>query len=75
MIKFNREIKIGRNTISDNSPTFLIAEAGVNHNGDMALAKKLVDKAVESKVDAVKSQMFKTEELILKNVDKAACQW
>ena len=39
---------------------FIIAEAGVNHNGSIELAKKLIDVAVEAKVDAVKFQTFKT---------------
>lgn len=41
---------------------YIIAEAGVNHNGDIKLAKKLVDMAVECKADAIKFQTFKAEE-------------
>ncbi|BAI79864.1 N-acetylneuraminate synthase [Deferribacter desulfuricans SSM1] len=44
--------------------TFIIAEAGVNHNGKLDLAKKLIDVAVEAGADAVKFQTFKTEEVI-----------
>ncbi len=44
--------------------TFIIAEAGVNHNGDMSLAKELIDIAAEAKADAVKFQTFTTEEII-----------
>ena len=44
--------------------TFIIAEAGVNHNGDINLAKKLIDVAVEAGADAVKFQTFKAEEVI-----------
>ena len=44
--------------------TFIIAEAGVNHNGDIELAKKLIDVAVEAGADAVKFQTFKAEEVI-----------
>ena len=40
----------------------IIAEAGVNHNGNLKLAYKLIDAAVESKVDAVKFQTFNTDE-------------
>lgn len=71
---FNKNIKIGKFEISENSPTFIICEAGVNHNGDMNLAKKLIDKALEVGADAVKFQAFKTEELILKDVEKASYQ-
>ena len=57
MEKINKEINIGNFTISKDSPCFVIAEAGVNHNGDIEMAKKLIDVAVEAKVDAVKFQM------------------
>ncbi|WP_418186791.1 N-acetylneuraminate synthase [Aliarcobacter lanthieri] len=53
---------------------FIIAEAGVNHNGSIELAKKLIDVAVESGVDAVKFQTFKAENLISKNAQKADYQ-
>ena len=54
--------------------TFIIAEAGVNHNGDIALAKKLIDIAAEAKVDAVKFQTFKAEKIVCKNAKKADYQ-
>jgi N,N'-diacetyllegionaminate synthase len=53
---------------------FIIAEAGVNHNGSLELAKKLIDVAVEAGADAVKFQTFKTENLVAKNAKKAAYQ-
>jgi len=53
---------------------FIIAEAGVNHNGDSNLAKKLIDVAVEAGADAVKFQTFKTENLVSKNAAKAPYQ-
>ncbi len=71
---FSHKIKIGNFTISDTSRAFIIAEAGVNHNGDMAVAKKLIDCAVDVGADAVKFQAFKSEHLILKNVKKAPYQ-
>ena len=46
---------------------FIIAEAGVNHNGSMSLARKLIDVAVSAGCDAVKFQTFKTENVISKN--------
>ena len=60
--------------IGSKHPTFIIAEAGVNHNGDLKLAKKLVDKAVEAEVDAIKFQTFKTENLVSKQAPKANYQ-
>lgn len=54
--------------------TFIIAEAGVNHNGSLELAKKLVDVAVEAGVDAVKFQTFKADKLVSKAAQKADYQ-
>ena len=53
---------------------FIIAEAGVNHNGSIELAFKLIDAAVESGADAVKFQTFKAENLVSKNTQKAEYQ-
>lgn len=52
----------------------IIAEAGVNHNGDIDLAKKLVDVAVEAGVDYVKFQTFRSESLVSKFAKKASYQ-
>lgn len=73
-MEFNNKIQIGQFTIGEKYPVFIIAEAGVNHNGSMVLAKQLVDVAVDSGADAVKFQSFITEELILDNVEKASYQ-
>ncbi|MBU5591095.1 N-acetylneuraminate synthase [Clostridium sp. MSJ-4] len=61
-------------TFRDRKPCFIIAEAGVNHNGDINIAKKLVDAAVEAGVDAVKFQTFKVENLVTKKAPKADYQ-
>lgn len=53
---------------------FIIAEAGVNHNGNMEIAKKLVDVAVMAGADAVKFQTFKAEKLVSRDAGKAAYQ-
>jgi len=54
--------------------TFIIAEAGVNHNGSIDLAKQMIDVALEAGADAVKFQTFKTENLLSKNAPKADYQ-
>ena len=54
--------------------TIIIAEAGVNHNGSLELARRLVDVAKAAKVDYVKFQTFKTELAITKNAEKAQYQ-
>ena len=46
--------------------TLIIAEAGVNHNGSIDMAKQLVDKAAEAGVDIIKFQTFKAEKLVSK---------
>lgn len=54
--------------------TYIIAEAGVNHNGSLALAKKLVEVAAESGADAVKFQTFKADTLVSRLAPKAEYQ-
>jgi N,N'-diacetyllegionaminate synthase len=54
--------------------TFIIAEAGVNHNGSIDLAYKLIDLACEAGANAIKFQTFKAKNLILKNTSKADYQ-
>ena len=53
---------------------YIIAEAGVNHNGNVEIAKKLVDAAVAAKADAVKFQTFSTEKTIKKDAIMAKYQ-
>lgn len=52
----------------------IIAEAGVNHNGSLEIAKKLIDKAVEAGVDIIKFQTFKAEKLVSKSAKQAEYQ-
>lgn len=56
------------------SRTIIIAEAGVNHNGDITTAKRLIDAAAKAKVDYVKFQTFKANKLVTKSAKKATYQ-
>ena len=57
-----------------NRKTFIIAEAGVNHNGKIKLAYQLIDAAKKAGADAVKFQIFKTENYIVKKAKLAEYQ-
>ena len=54
--------------------TYIIAEAGINHNGSFDMTKKLVDIAKEAGADAVKFQTFKAENLVTKSAKQADYQ-
>jgi len=54
--------------------TLIIAEAGVNHNGDIELARQLIDVAAAAKVDLVKFQTFNADRLVTAHAEKADYQ-
>ena len=56
-------VKIGEKLVGSGQPTFLVAEIGINHNGDLDIAKALIDRAVQYRFDAVKFQK-RTVELV-----------
>jgi len=58
-----KQVKIAGRPVGDGAPCFVIAEVGINHNGSVALAKKMVDAAAQAGADAVKFQAFKPEKL------------
>jgi len=66
------KFKINNREVGDGCPTYFIAEAGVNHNGSLELAKQLIDVAVEAGADAVKFQTFKAEELNTESAPKSS---
>ena len=68
------KLKIGDKLIGEEEPCFIIAEAGVNHNGSVELAKKLIDAAKDAGADAVKFQTFKAESVVVKDAQKAEYQ-
>lgn len=68
------QIEIANKRIGEGAPVFIIAEAGVNHNGDLSIAKRLIDVAVDAGADAVKFQTFKAESLVTPEAPKAEYQ-
>lgn len=67
-------VDIAGRRVGPGCPCFVIAEAGVNHNGDIALAKRLIDAAVAARADAVKFQTFRADRLVTPRAPKAAYQ-
>jgi len=61
------KIKISKKDVGENSPVFVVAEAGINHNGSLKIAKKLISEAKKCGADAVKFQMFSANDLASKN--------
>lgn len=70
----NRQVKIGSRTIGGKEPVFIMAEAGVNHNGDIRKAKELISAAASAGCDAVKFQTFFADEEMTKAAPKAEYQ-
>lgn len=68
------KVKIANRLVGEGEPCFIVAEAGVNHNGDINLAKKLIDAATKAEADAVKFQTFKAENVVTKTAQKAEYQ-
>ena len=69
-----KPVKIKNFMIGLGNPCFIIAEAGVNHNGDMKLAHKLIDAAAKAGADAVKFQSFITADIVTPEAQKARYQ-
>ena len=69
-----KKVNIAERWIGTGCPAFIIAEAGVNHNGSLKIAKRMVDAAKAAGADAIKFQTFKTEELATADAPKADYQ-
>lgn len=68
------QVAIGSHRVGPGAPCFVIAEAGVNHDGDLARARRLVEIAAEAGADAVKFQTFSADRLATPSAPKAAYQ-
>ena len=66
-----RTILIGDRRVGDGEPCFVVAEAGVNHNGELAVAKRLVQVAVQAGTDAVKFQKRSVADILIKSALEA----
>jgi N,N'-diacetyllegionaminate synthase len=66
-LDFNETVNIKDKIVGKNYETFLIAEIGLNHNGSISMAKKLIDAAIEAGADAVKLQSYKTKYRVAKH--------
>ncbi|EMO58104.1 hypothetical protein LEP1GSC161_0028, partial [Leptospira santarosai str. CBC1416] len=58
----SQEITLGNIKIGGNNPVFIIAEAGLNHGGDLDLALRMIDEAADAKASAIKFQAYNSEE-------------
>jgi sialic acid synthase SpsE len=64
----NSYFSIGDKKVGNNQPCYVIAEIGINHNGDISMAKKLIDAAVDAKADAVKFQKRSLQDVYKKDI-------
>ena len=69
-----KSFKIGTANIGNKYRSFIIAEIGVNHNGKISIAKKMIDAAIKCGADCVKFQTFKSEDLANKKTGLAKYQ-
>jgi N-acetylneuraminate synthase/N,N'-diacetyllegionaminate synthase len=59
-----KKVKIGKRWVGEEEPAYIVVEIGINHNGDVDLAKKMINEARKCGVDAVKFQAFKAKEFV-----------
>jgi len=69
-----RKVKVSGKVVGEGESCFIVAEAGINHNGDVILAKRLIDAAKKAGADAVKFQTFKAKNILTEDAVKANYQ-
>lgn len=69
-----KTVRLHDRLVGDGEACFIIAEAGVNHNGDVTIAQRLIEAAKATHADAIKFQTFKTERMITQGTPKARYQ-
>ena len=69
-----RDVTFGERTVGPDQPCYIIAEAGVNHNGSYSMAEELIDVAVQAGADAVKFQTFNPDTVFTRTAAKAEYQ-
>jgi N,N'-diacetyllegionaminate synthase len=67
-------IAVGQRMVGATQPAYFIAEAGVNHGGDVDAARRMIDAAADAGADAVKFQMFRADDLVTRSAGTAAYQ-
>ncbi len=67
-------VRLGSRPIGKGYPCFVIAEAGVNHNGNVGKALQMIDLALKAGADAIKFQTFRSDQVVTRNAPKAAYQ-
>ena len=65
-------VRVGDRAVGGDNPPYVIAEAGANHDGDLAQAKRLIDAAVEANADAIKFQNYTAEKLVTRSAKTAS---
>ena len=66
--QLNNKVKLGSKLVGDGEKPYIIAEGGLNHNGDLSLAKQLIDEAKNTSCDAIKFQTFSAKSRVSKKV-------
>jgi N,N'-diacetyllegionaminate synthase len=69
-----KQLRINNRVVKDGAPAFIVAEAGVNHNGSVERAKQLIEAAKEAGADSIKFQAFKADQIVTKYAERPEYQ-